>query len=80
MNTTDLNQLMATPLFMVVTAVVMVVLIALTMRAVIMRERAMIGESRHDSFARGVYTTRWRSSNRSLTAATPGVDSNLLAT
>jgi hypothetical protein len=60
MNTTDLNQLMATPLSMVVTAVVMVVLMALTMRAVIMRERAMIRASRHDSFARSVYTSRWR--------------------
>lgn len=57
---TDFNQLMAMPLSMAVTAFVMVVLLALTMRAVIMRERAMIRESRHDSFTQSVYTNRWR--------------------
>lgn len=60
MNTTDLNQLMATPSSMAFAAIVMVVLMALTMRAVIMRQRAMIRESRHDSFAQSVYTSRWR--------------------
>ncbi|MEO3760475.1 hypothetical protein ABGB19_19600 [Mycobacterium sp. B14F4] len=60
MNTSDFNQLMATPLSMALTAVVMVVLMALTMRAVVMRQRAMIRESRHDSFAQLIYTSSWR--------------------
>ncbi|ULE32733.1 hypothetical protein [Mycobacterium sp. IDR2000157661] len=60
MYTTDFNELMATPFLMAVTALVMVVLMALTMRSVIKRQRAMIREPRHDYFARLAYTSRWR--------------------
>ena len=60
MNNTDLNQMMATPFFLIASTLVMVVLIALTMRAVIHRERAMIPERRRDSDARVVYMSRWR--------------------
>lgn len=60
MNNTDFNQMMATPFFMTVPAIVMVLLIALTMRAVINRERAMIPERRHDSEAQVAYMSRWR--------------------
>jgi hypothetical protein len=38
----------------------MVLLIALTMYAVIKRERAMIRERRHDSAAQVAYMSRWR--------------------
>ncbi|HYO02246.1 MAG TPA: hypothetical protein VET27_10315 [Mycobacterium sp.] len=54
------NQLLATPLSMIVLASVMVVLMALTMYSVIKRDRAMIGALRHDSEAKESYTSRWR--------------------
>lgn len=60
MTTTDFNQLMATPLSMTVTGIVMVVLMALTMRSIVKRQRAMVRESRHDYLTRTAYTSRWR--------------------
>ncbi|MDZ4264276.1 MAG: hypothetical protein U1D00_00975 [Mycobacterium sp.] len=61
MYNTDLNQLLATPLFMSVPAIVLILLMALTMNAVIKRERAMmIRESRHESVAQVAYMNRWR--------------------
>ncbi len=48
------------PLFMIVPAVTMVLLLALTMRAVIVRERAMVRQNREDSGARAAYEQRWR--------------------
>lgn len=52
-----------TPLFMIVPALILVVLMALTMRAVIMRERAMIRHRRQDVDAQAAYERQWR--NRS---------------
>ena len=61
MNNTDLNQLLAMPLSMSVPAIVMVLLMALTMNAVIKRERAMmIRERRDKSVAQVAYMNRWR--------------------
>ena len=64
MNENDLSQLLlATPLS-AVPAIAMVLLIALTMRSVIKRERAMIPKRRRDSAAQVAYMSRWR--NRTL--------------
>ena len=60
MNNTDFNQLLATPLSMIVPAIVLVLLTVLTMYAVIKRERAMIRRRRYDSAAQLAYTSRWR--------------------
>jgi len=60
MNTTYFTQLLATPLSMIVPAAVMVLLIALTMYAVIKRERAMIRERRRDPAAQAAYMSCWR--------------------
>lgn len=60
MNNTEFNQLMATPFFLIAPSIVLVVLMALTMRAVINRERAMIPERRRDQDARVAYVNRWR--------------------
>lgn len=49
-----------TPLFMVVPAFILVLLMALTMRAVVMRERAMIRHRRQDVDARDAYERQWR--------------------
>jgi hypothetical protein len=54
------NQLLTMPLPIIGLAIVMVLLLALTMNAVIKRDRAMIGERRHDSAAQGSYMSRWR--------------------
>lgn len=60
MNTTDFNQFTTGPVTMIVSAIVMVLLIALTMRAVINRERAMVRDRRRDSVAQLSYMDRWR--------------------
>jgi F0F1-type ATP synthase membrane subunit b/b' len=56
----EFNQSLAMPLPMIGLAIVMVLLLALTMNAVIKRERAMIGKRRHDSAAQVAYMSRWR--------------------
>ena len=48
------------PLFMIVPALVMVMLLALTMRSIIMRERAVIRDRRNDPQARAAYEAQWR--------------------
>lgn len=48
------------PLFMIVPAVIMVLLLALTMRSVVMRERAMVRQNRQDPDAQAAYERRWR--------------------
>ncbi|HOB48429.1 MAG TPA: hypothetical protein PKK01_03835 [Mycobacterium sp.] len=48
------------PLFMIVPAIIMVLLIALTMRSVILRERAMVRQHREDPDARRAYEQTWR--------------------
>ena len=48
------------PLFMIVPAVIMVLLLALTMRSVILRERAMVRQNREDPEAQRAYEQRWR--------------------
>ncbi|HPY26011.1 MAG: hypothetical protein QG655_2957 [Actinomycetota bacterium] len=48
------------PLFMIVPAVIMVLLLALTMRAVIMRERAMVRRHRDNPEALQTYERQWR--------------------
>lgn len=48
------------PLFMIVPAVIMVLLLALTMRSVILRERAMVRQNREDPDALRAYERRWR--------------------
>lgn len=60
MNDTDLNQLMNTPLSMAIAAIVILVLIALTVRSVIKRQEAMIRDERLDSFGRLAYMNHWR--------------------
>ena len=48
------------PLFIIIPAVIMVLLLALTMRSVVMRERAMVRQDREDPDARAAYERRWR--------------------
>jgi hypothetical protein len=60
MISTGFSDPLFTPLFMIVPALILVMLMALTMRAVIMRERAMIRQRRQDQGARAAYESRWR--------------------
>lgn len=60
MNHSDFNELVTTPMFMAVTAFVVVVLIALTMRSVVKRQQAMIRRKPFDALAQNTYTSRWR--------------------
>lgn len=48
------------PLFVIVPSLIMVVLLALTMRAVIMRERAMVRQNRQDADIQTAYEQQWR--------------------
>ncbi len=64
MNSFAVHEMLTTPISMTVLGFLMVVLIALTLRAVVKRERAMMTRDlRHDSAARVAYVARWR--NRS---------------
>ena len=47
-------------LFFVISAAVIVVLLALTLRSVWMRERAMVRQRRLDAQARAAYEEKWR--------------------
>lgn len=49
------------PLFMIVPAIIMVLLLALTMRSVILRERALVRQNGEDREAQRAYERRWRS-------------------
>ncbi len=55
-----LNQLLATPLSIIILASVMVVLMALTMYSVIKRDRAMTRARRNNSEAKESYMSRWQ--------------------
>ena len=56
-----LENLSATPLFIIFAGTVLVALIALTMRAVIRREKAMIKASMDEAREVAAYEQRWRS-------------------
>lgn len=61
MNAIELNSAVLTaPYFLIAAGIVMVVLMALTVRSVIMREKAMIRRNREDADLRAAYETRWR--------------------
>ncbi len=60
MDAQELSQLLLASPLSAVPAVVMLVLTALTMRAVIKREEAMIHRSRPSAAARAAYSSRWR--------------------
>lgn len=49
-----------TPLFMIFSATVMIVLIALTLRSIIRRERAMINTAMDEPREIAAYLERWR--------------------
>lgn len=49
-----------TPLFIIFTAVVLIVLIALTLRSIIRREKAMINASMDEPHEIEAYKQRWR--------------------
>ena len=53
--------LATTPLFIIFSALVMITLIALTMRAVIRREKAMIKSAMDEPHEIAAYQQRWRS-------------------
>ena len=50
-----------TPMFIIFTGTVFIVLIALTMRAIIRRERAMINAAMDEPHEIAAYEQRWRS-------------------
>jgi hypothetical protein len=60
MNSFDVHELLTAPLAMTVLGLLMVVLMALTMNAVVKRERAMMVRSQRDPAARVAYAARWR--------------------
>lgn len=53
--------LATTPLFIIFSALVMITLIALTMRAIIRREKAMIKSAMDEPHEIAAYQQRWRS-------------------
>ncbi len=64
MNSFAVREMLTTPIAMTVLGFLMVVLIALTLRAVVKRERAMMTRDlQHDSAARVGYVARWRNRN-----------------
>lgn len=48
------------PLFIIGPVLLMVVLLGLTMRSIVLRERAMIRQRRHEEQERAAYENRWR--------------------
>jgi len=64
---TIMSQYLAiTPLYIIFAATVFIVLISLTMRAVIRREKAMINASMDEPSEVAAYVARWRTSSREL--------------
>lgn len=55
-----MQNLSATPLFIIFAGTVLILLIALTMRAVIRREKAMINASMDDPHEVAAYNSHWR--------------------
>ena len=55
------DYIYTTPMFIIFTGTVFIVLIALTMRAVIRRERAMINAAMDEPHEIAAYEQRWRS-------------------
>ena len=60
------QHLALTPIFIIFAATVFIVLISLTMRAVIRREKAMINTSMDEPHEVAAYAARWRTSGREL--------------
>ncbi|MFN8071531.1 MAG: hypothetical protein U0R66_06935 [Mycobacterium sp.] len=56
-----LQNLSATPLFIIFAGTALIVLIALTMRAVVRREKAMINAAMDEPHEIAAYRQRWRS-------------------
>ena len=56
-----LENLSATPLFIIFAGTVLIALIALTMRAVVRRDKAMIRASMDEAHEVAAYEHRWRS-------------------
>jgi hypothetical protein len=64
---TIMSQYLAiTPLFIIFTGAVLIVLISLTMRAVIRREKAMIRAELETPNQVAAYEARWRTTSREL--------------
>lgn len=59
-NTIVVSDPLIAPFFMVAPAIVMVLLLALTMRSVILREKAMNRRARADREVRSAYESNWR--------------------
>lgn len=60
MNAFNIHDPSLAPLFIIASSVVLITLLALTMRSIIMREKAMIRHNRKDVDARASYESRWR--------------------
>jgi len=60
------QYLAITPVFIIFTATVFIVLISLTLRAVIRREKAMIRSSMDEPHEIEAYVARWRTTSREL--------------
>ena len=60
MNAISIHDPSLLPLFIIASSLVLITLLALTMRSIIMREKAMIRRNRHDADARASYESRWR--------------------
>lgn len=67
-----------TPLFILFVGTVTIILIALTMRAVIRREKAMIRSSMDEPSEVAAYMARWRSTGRELAGDSAAALANVL--
>lgn len=60
MNTVEFTNPVIMPFFIIAAGVVMIVLLTLTLRSIVLREKAMIRRNREDAAVRASYETRWR--------------------
>ena len=60
MSAIDIHDPSLLPLFIIGSSVVLIMLLALTMRSIIMREKAMIRRNRQDEAVRASYESNWR--------------------
>ncbi len=67
-----------TPLFIIFAGTVMIMLIALTMRAVIRREKAMIKSAMDEPHEVAAYTARWRTTGRELASDSAAALANVM--
>lgn len=72
------HDLALTPVFIIFTATVFIVLISLTMRAVIRREKAMINASMDEPQEVAAYAARWRTTGRELASDSAATLANVL--